>query len=120
MARHDSLPSSSHLWGILRAIDQLIAREKHMGLLGPSSSIDPMRMLPKLDLICGNRAPFLAVAAMVVMRIFSPTGLKIGVRESKPPNFMLNPQYVKGLKCRPILHGGWSKSGLNKVQILGV
>ncbi len=35
---------------------------------------------------------------MVVMRLFSSDrGLKIGVRESKPPNVMLNPQYVKGL-----------------------
>ncbi len=48
------------------------------------------------------------------------TGLKIRVRESKLPNAILNPLYVKGLKFRPNLHGGWSKSSLNKVLILGV
>ncbi len=44
---------------------------------------------------------------------FPPTGLKIRIRESKPPNVMLNPLYVKCLEFRPILHGGWSESGLN-------
>jgi hypothetical protein len=71
MTRRDSSPSLPHHWSILRAIDQLIAREKHIRFLEPSSPINPTCMLPKLELTCGNRGPFLAAAAMVVMRLFS-------------------------------------------------
>jgi hypothetical protein len=76
MTRRDSLPSSPHHQSILRAIDWLIAREKHSHLLEPSSPIDPTHMLPKLELMCSNRGPFLAVAAMVVMRLFSSDRLE--------------------------------------------
>ncbi len=72
-------------------------------------------MLPKLELMCSNRGPFLAAAAMVVMRLFSSeTALKIRVEESKLPNVILNPPYVKSLKFSSILHEGWSRSGLKK------
>ncbi len=74
-----------------------------------------MSMSPKLELMCSDRGPFLVAVAMVVIQLFSSeTALKIRVRESKPPNVMLNPLYVKGLKFSPILHGGWSRSGLKK------
>jgi hypothetical protein len=33
-------------------------------------------MLPKLELMCGDRGPFLAGAAVVVMRLFSLDGLE--------------------------------------------
>ncbi len=82
--------------------------------------VDLTSMLPKLELMCGDRGPFLVVA-MVVMRLFSSkTDLKIKVRERKLPNVMLNPPYAKGLKFSPILHGGWFRSGLKKSYILGV
>ncbi len=35
--------------------------------------------------------------------------------DTSPWRLVPNPPYVKGLKFRPILHGGWSRSGLNKV-----
>ncbi len=82
--------------------------------------VNPMSMLPKLELMCGDRGPFLAAVAMVVMWLFSSkTAVKIGVRESKPPNVMLNPPYVKGLKFSPILHRGWSRSGLKNPILWG-
>ncbi len=77
MMMRDSLPSLPHHRSVLRAIDWLIAREKHTCLLGPSSPIDPTRMLPTLELMCGDRGPFLAAAvAMVVMRLFSSDRLE--------------------------------------------
>ena len=96
-------------------IDAPSLQEKKFRLLGASFLINLTSMLPKLELMCGNRGPFLVVAAMVVMRLFSSnTAVEIGVRESKLPSVMLNPPYVKGLKFSPILHGGWSRSGLKK------
>jgi hypothetical protein len=56
--KRDSSPSSLYHQSVLRAIDWLIAREKHICLLGPSSPIDPTHMVLKLDLMCGNRGPF--------------------------------------------------------------
>jgi hypothetical protein len=76
MTRQDLLPSLPHHWSNLRAIDWLIAREKHIGLLRLSSPIDLTGMLPKLELMCGNSGPFLAVAAMVVMWLFSSNRLE--------------------------------------------
>jgi hypothetical protein len=71
MARQDSSPSLLHHWSILRALDQLIAGEKHICLLGALSPINPMCMRLKLDLICGSRGPFLGVTAMVVVLVVS-------------------------------------------------
>jgi hypothetical protein len=50
----------------LRALDQLIAREKHICLLGASTPIDQMRHSRILGLSGGARGPFLAAAAMVM------------------------------------------------------
>jgi hypothetical protein len=53
---------------ILRALDFLIAREKHICLLGGLSSIITTRLQSKLGLVCSARGAFLAeAAAMVVM-----------------------------------------------------
>jgi hypothetical protein len=76
MTRQDSLPSLPHHRSVLRAIDRIITREKHICLLGPSSPINPTRMLPKMELMCGDRGPFLAAAAMVVMQLFSSDRLE--------------------------------------------
>jgi hypothetical protein len=76
MMRQDSSPSLPYHWSILRAIDRLIAREKHIHLLGPLSPIDPTHMLPKLELMFGNRGPFLAAEAIIVMRLFSSDRLE--------------------------------------------
>jgi hypothetical protein len=46
-------------------------------LLGASFPIDPMSMLPKLELMCSDdRGPFLAAAAMVVMQLFFSDSLE--------------------------------------------
>ncbi len=46
-------------------IDPLIAR-KNIRLLGALFPADPMVMRLKLELVCGDRGPFPAVAAMVM------------------------------------------------------
>jgi hypothetical protein len=56
---------------ILRVLDQLIAGEKQIRLLGALSPINPMRMHLKLDLICGGRGPFPGATAMVVVLVVS-------------------------------------------------
>jgi hypothetical protein len=50
----------------LRALDQLMAREKHICLLGASYSINQMRRSGIFGLSGGARGPFLATAAMVM------------------------------------------------------
>jgi hypothetical protein len=71
MARQDSSPSSLHHWSILRALDQLIAREKKICLLKALSPINPTHMPLKLDFICGGRGLFPGVTAMVVVLVVS-------------------------------------------------
>ncbi len=51
------------------ALDWLIAREKHIRLLGALSPINPMRMRLKLDFICGGRGPFPGATAMVMVLV---------------------------------------------------
>jgi hypothetical protein len=67
MARRDSSPSLPHHWSILKALDQLIAGENHIRLLGALSPIIPMHMRLKLDFICGGRGLFPRAMAMVVV-----------------------------------------------------
>jgi hypothetical protein len=71
MARQDSSPSSLHHQSILRALDQLIAGEKQICLLGALSPINPTHMRLKLDFICGGRGPFPGAMAMVVVLVVS-------------------------------------------------
>jgi hypothetical protein len=71
MARQDSSPSSPHQRSILRALDWLIAGEKHIRLLGALSPINPTHMRLKLNLICGGGGAFPGATAMVVVLIFS-------------------------------------------------
>jgi hypothetical protein len=51
-------------------------QEKNTRLLGASFPVNPTSMLPKLELMCGNRGPFLAAAAMVVMQLISSDSLE--------------------------------------------
>jgi hypothetical protein len=76
MMRQDSLPSLPHHRSVLRAIDWLIAREKYICLLRPSSSINPTHMLSKLELMWGDRGQFLVAAFMVVMWLLSSNRLE--------------------------------------------
>jgi hypothetical protein len=71
MARRDSSPSLLHHRSVLRALDQLIAGEKQIRLLGALSPINPMHMRLKLDFICGGRGPFPGATAMVVLLVVS-------------------------------------------------
>jgi hypothetical protein len=71
MARRDSSPSSLHHRSILGALDQLIAGEKQICLLGALSPINPTHMRLKLDFICGGRGPFPGATAMVVVLVVS-------------------------------------------------
>jgi hypothetical protein len=50
----------------LRALDWLIAGEKHICLLGASSPIDQTRRSGIFGLLGGARGPFLVAAAMVM------------------------------------------------------
>jgi hypothetical protein len=50
----------------LRALDRLIAGEKHIPLLGASSPIDQTRHIGIFGLLGGARGPFLATVAMVM------------------------------------------------------
>jgi hypothetical protein len=50
----------------LRALDRLIAGEKHIRLLGALSPINQMRRSGIFGLLDGARGPFLAVAAMAM------------------------------------------------------
>ncbi len=50
----------------LRALDPLIAKEKHIPLLGASSPINQMRRSGIFGLLGGARGPFLAASAMVM------------------------------------------------------
>jgi hypothetical protein len=54
----------------LRALDRLIAGEKHIRLLGASSPIDQTRCSRIFGLLGGARGPFLAAAAMVMWVFF--------------------------------------------------
>jgi hypothetical protein len=56
---------------LLRALDRLIAGEKHISLLGALSPINPTCMHLKLDLICSGRVPFPGAMAMVVVLVVS-------------------------------------------------
>jgi hypothetical protein len=71
MARQNSSPSLPHHQSVLRALDRLIAGEKHILLLGALSPINPMCMHLKLDFICGSRGPFPEAMAMVVVLVVS-------------------------------------------------
>jgi hypothetical protein len=51
---------------MLRALDRLITREKHIRLLGASSPIDQMHRSGIFGLLDGARRPFLAAVAMVM------------------------------------------------------
>ncbi len=50
----------------MRALDRLIAGEKHIRLLGALSPINQMRCSGIFGLLGGARGPFLAAAAMVM------------------------------------------------------
>ncbi len=91
MARRDSSPSLPYHWSILRALDRLIAGEKHIRLLGASFPISPMRMRLKLDFICGGDNGHGCSGGS-----FPPAGLES----------ILNPPYVQGLIFRLIMDGG--------------
>ena len=69
MARWDSSPSLPHHQSILRALDRLIAGEKHIQLLGALSPINPTHM--RLKFICGSRGPFPGVMAVDVVLVVS-------------------------------------------------
>jgi hypothetical protein len=56
---------------LLRALDRLIAGEKHICLLGALSPINPTHMRLKLDFICSGRGPFPGAMAMVVVLVVS-------------------------------------------------
>jgi hypothetical protein len=71
MARQDSSPSLLHHRSVLRALDRLIAGEKHIQLLGALFPINPTRMCLKLDFIFGGRGPFPGATAMVVVLVVS-------------------------------------------------
>jgi hypothetical protein len=71
MVRQDSSPSLPHHWSILRALDWIIAGEKHIRLLGALSPINLTRMRLKLDFIRGGRGPFPGATAMVVVLVVS-------------------------------------------------
>ncbi len=58
----------------MRALDRLIAGEKHFRLLGASSPIDQMRRSGIFGLLGGARGPFLAAAAMVMKTSFFASG----------------------------------------------
>jgi hypothetical protein len=60
-----------HHQSILRALDRLIAGEKHIQLLGALSLINLMHMPLKLDFIYGGRGPFPGATAMVVVLVVS-------------------------------------------------
>jgi hypothetical protein len=51
---------------MLRALDQLIAGEKHICLLGASSPINQMHHSEIFGLLAGARGPFLVAADMVM------------------------------------------------------
>ncbi len=88
MARQDSSPSLPHHRSVLRALDLLIAGEKHICLLGALSPINPMRMRLKLDFICGGRGPFPGDDGHGCgVGCFPPAGLES----------ILTPSYVAGL-----------------------
>jgi hypothetical protein len=53
-------------WSVLRALDWLIAGEKHICLLGASSPINQTHRSGIFGLLGGARGPFLAAAAMVM------------------------------------------------------
>jgi hypothetical protein len=71
MARQDSSPSLPYHRRVLRALDRLVAGEKHICLLGALSPISPARMGLKLDFICSGRGPFPGATAMVVVLVVS-------------------------------------------------
>jgi hypothetical protein len=71
MVRRDSSPSLPHHQSVLRALDWLIAGEKHICLLGALSPINPTHMRLKMDFICGNREQFPGATAMVVVLVVS-------------------------------------------------
>ncbi len=50
----------------MRALDWLIAREKHINLLGALSLIDQTHRSKIFGLLGGTRGPFLVAAAMVI------------------------------------------------------
>ena len=66
MARQDSSSSSPHHRSVLRALDWLIAGEKHICLLGASSPIDQTHCSGIFGLLGGARWPFLVAADMVM------------------------------------------------------
>ncbi len=53
-------------WSVLRALDWLIAGEKHICLLGASSPIDQTHCSGIFGLLGGARWPFLVAVAMVM------------------------------------------------------
>jgi hypothetical protein len=63
-----------------------------------------MRMHSKLDLMCGGRGAFLAVAAMVAMVVDFPSGMLVFLVERR--KLIQNPVYVARLIFRQILDGG--------------
>jgi hypothetical protein len=55
----------------LRALDWLIAGEKHICLLGALSPINQMRRSGSFGLLGGAKGPFLAAAAMVMWELLA-------------------------------------------------
>jgi hypothetical protein len=64
MGRQDSSPSSPNHRSVLRALDRLIAREKHIHLLGTHMHLN-------LKFIHGGRGTFPVATAMVVVLVVS-------------------------------------------------
>jgi hypothetical protein len=97
MTMQDSSPSSPCHQSVLRAIDPLIAR-KNIRLLGALFPVNPTSMLPNLELMCGDRGPFLAAVAMVVMRLFSSDSLENGSLGKQSANCHAESTVCKRLK----------------------
>ena len=58
--------------------------------------------------MCGDRGPFLAAAAMVVMRLFSSGRLENWSQGKQTAKCHPDPPYVKSLNFRPFTYGGFS------------
>jgi hypothetical protein len=87
MARRDSSPSLPPHRSVFRALDWLIAREKHIRLLGALSLINLTCMRLKLDFICGGRGPFPGATAWLWCWLL--------------PSGRLGKHTVSSLCCRP-------------------
>ncbi len=76
---------SPHHWSILRALDRLMAGEKHICLLGALSPINQTHCSGIFGLSGGTRGPFLVAAAMVMWVLLAVGHWLLGAFPSTNP-----------------------------------